>query len=88
MLSTVDDYDDTLVSYHMSAAIVLTVVSFVLYVKEINPKFEVPKNPLAIGLFVLIVITGHLGGSLTHGSDYLTKPIAGIFPTTVIIQRK
>src|SRR5690606_14151525 len=24
------------------------------------------------GLFVLISITGHLGGTLTHGSDYLT----------------
>ena len=24
----------------------------------------------------LIVITGHLGGSLTHGSDYLTKPFS------------
>lgn len=79
ILSTTDDYDDTLVSYHMSAAIVLTVVSFVLYVKEINPKFEVPKNLLGIGLFVLIMITGHLGGSLTHGSDYLTKPLADFF---------
>lgn len=79
ILSTVDDYDDTLVSYHMSAAIVLTVVSFLLWVKEINPKFEVPKNLLGIGLFVLIMITGHLGGSLTHGSDYLTKPLASIF---------
>jgi hypothetical protein len=28
---------------------------------------------ISILLFVLIVITGHLGGSLTHGSDYLTK---------------
>ena len=79
LLSTTDDYDDTLVAYHMSAAIVLTVVSFVLYVKEINPKFEVPKNMLGIGLFILIMITGHLGGSLTHGSDYLTKPLAAIF---------
>ena len=79
LLSTTDDYDDTLVAYHMSAAIVLTVVSFILYVKEINPKFEVPKNMLGIGLLVLIMITGHLGGSLTHGSDYLTKPFVAIF---------
>jgi len=28
---------------------------------------------ISILLFVLIIITGHLGGSLTHGSDYLTK---------------
>ncbi len=27
----------------------------------------------------LIFVTGHLGGSLTHGSDYLSKPLADIF---------
>ncbi len=79
ILSTTDDYDATLISYHMTSAIVLTVVSFVLYVKERNPKFEVPKNALAMGLFLLIFITGHLGGSLTHGSDYLTKPLVNLF---------
>ena len=25
------------------------------------------------------MITGHLGGSLTHGSDYLTKPLVNLF---------
>ncbi len=79
ILSTTDDYDATLISYHMTSAIVLTVVSFVLYVKERNPKFDVPRNALSIGLFLLIIITGHLGGSLTHGSDYLTKPLANMF---------
>jgi hypothetical protein len=28
---------------------------------------------------LLIFVTGHLGGSLTHGSDYLTKPLADVF---------
>ncbi len=79
ILSTTDDYDATLISYHMTSAIVLTVVSFVLYVREKNPKFEVPKNVLAAGLFLLILLTGHLGGSLTHGSDYLTKPLVNLF---------
>ena len=79
ILSTVDEYNDTLVAYHLSSAIVLTVVSFVLWVKEKNPKFEVPKNLLSISLLVLIMITGHLGGSLTHGSDYLTQPLTNLF---------
>ena len=30
-------------------------------------------------MLILIFITGHLGGSLTHGSDYLTKPLKNIF---------
>jgi mono/diheme cytochrome c family protein len=28
-------------------------------------------------MVLLILITGHLGGSITHGSDYLTKPFSG-----------
>lgn len=74
LLSTTHRYDATLISWHLSSAIVLTVVAFTLYVKEKNPGFDVPKNLLIASLFLLIIITGHLGGSLTHGAGYLTKP--------------
>ncbi len=79
MLSTTDEYDKSLVSWHLVMAIALTLVAFVLYAKTKNPQFPANKNVLAIGLFVLITITGHLGGSLTHGSDYLTKPFVHLF---------
>ncbi len=79
VLSTTDDYDKTLVTWHMWMGMGVALVSFMLYAKEKNPQFAVNKKLLAIVLLVLIFITGHLGGSLTHGSDYLTKPLAGIF---------
>jgi hypothetical protein len=53
--------------------------SAVLYTKEVNPAIDVPKNLLSFGLLAFITITGHLGGSLTHGSDYLTKPFLKLF---------
>ncbi|MEJ7685011.1 MAG: c-type cytochrome domain-containing protein [Segetibacter sp.] len=34
---------------------------------------------MSFGLLGLLMATGHLGGSLTHGSDYLTKPFKKIF---------
>ncbi len=74
LLSICDDYDQSLVSWHMWMGIAVTLVSLILYAKEKNPLFAVNKQLLTIGLFVLLMITGHLGGSLTHGSDYLTKP--------------
>ncbi|HRI21354.1 MAG TPA: hypothetical protein PLA68_10370 [Panacibacter sp.] len=79
LLSISDDYDKTLVSLHMWMGIGAALVSLMLYAKEKNPAFAIDKRILSIGLFILIFITGHLGGSLTHGSDYLTKPLAAIF---------
>jgi len=79
LLSISDDYDKTLVSWHMWMGISTTLMALMLYAKEKNDQFKVNKTLLSVGLFVLIMITGHLGGSLTHGSDYLSKPLKNIF---------
>ncbi len=57
----------------------VTLTSLMLYAKEMNPQFAINKKILSVGVLILIMITGHLGGSLTHGSDYLTKPLADVF---------
>lgn len=89
LLSISDDYDQSLVNWHMWMAIGVVLVSLVLYTKEINPQVAVSKKLLSFGLFLLIMLTGHFGGSLTHGSDYLTKPFFKLFagdsiPNTII----
>ena len=72
ILSLSDDYNKSTVSWHMWMGIGTTLVSLLLYTKEKNPDFVISKKLLAFGLFILIAVTGHLGGSLTHGSDYLS----------------
>lgn len=79
LLSISDDYDKTLVARHMWLGIGVALISLMLYAKEKNSSFAIDKRILSIGLLILIFITGHLGGSLTHGSDYLTKPLKNIF---------
>jgi uncharacterized membrane protein len=79
VLSLTDDYDKTLVSWHMWMGISVAFTSLLLYAKTINPKFGINRKLLTLILLTLILVTGHLGGSLTHGSDYLTKPLADIF---------
>ena len=77
-LSISDDYDQSMINWHMWFAIGVLVVSAILYTKEVNPNVQINKTVLSITLLVMLMITGHLGGSLTHGSDYLSKPFANL----------
>jgi uncharacterized membrane protein len=79
MLSLSDDYNNNVVGWHKWMGICVAVASVLLYVKERKIKFARQLRFLPAVLFVLVVITGHLGGLLTHGSDYLTEPLADIF---------
>lgn len=79
LLSISDDYDKTLVGWHQWMGISVAVVSWVLYGKEKKPQWFINKKVVAMILLLLIMITGHLGGSLTHGSDYLSRPLASAF---------
>ena len=72
ILSTTDNYEKPLVDWHMWMGIGVAIVSMFLYMKFARNEFDIIYKLLAIGLFILIVITGHLGGSLTHGSDYIS----------------
>ncbi|HEV3224825.1 MAG TPA: c-type cytochrome domain-containing protein [Puia sp.] len=89
ILSNNDDYDKTIVSWHQWMGIAVALTSSVLCLKIKYPELAVNNKILSFILLLLIFITGHLGGSLTHGSDYLTKPLADVFgkdtiPNTII----
>lgn len=70
LLSRSDDYDEQLVNTHKWFGIAVAVVSLLAYLfHRWEKSFEKWLVPV---LVLLIIITGHLGGSLTHGPDYLT----------------
>ena len=70
-LSQSGDYDEEMVSTHQWFGISTASMSLIAYL------FNRRENEFAKWVILLMVplifITGHLGGSLTHGSDYLTK---------------
>src|SRR6187402_1346567 len=71
LLSQSGDYDEELVDTHKWFAIATASVSLIAYLFN---RWENEYAKWVILLMIpLIFITGHLGGSLTHGSDYLTK---------------
>lgn len=77
LLSISDDYDSNLVGWHQWMGIGVALLSWVLWLNQKKKGDGFDKALISIGLFALILITGHLGGSLTHGSGYLS--IANIY---------
>ncbi len=78
ILSLTGDYDLVNLNNHKVSGIVVAIVSGLLYLFT-TPQFKkiVSINrwafsSLSIGLFLLMTYTGHQGGNLTHGSDYLS----------------
>lgn len=73
MLSLSGDYDGQLVGRHQWMGIFVAIASLVLYLLYKLSIGEKTARLFSFGIIILITITGHLGGSLTHGSDYLTE---------------
>ncbi|MGZ5134733.1 MAG: c-type cytochrome domain-containing protein [Flavitalea sp.] len=75
ILAQGDDYDESEIFQHQWTGISLGVASVVLYIsskKNLNRKLIKAFSTVTL---ILIILTGHFGGSITHGSDYLTAPI-------------
>ena len=79
ILSQTGDYDQGAVDLHQWMGISVTVVSAITYFFHKKISLQKWQLPMGFLLLMLIFITGHLGGSLTHGSDYLTQPLMDIF---------
>jgi len=74
ILSGSGDYDEELVGWHQWMGISVAVVSIGIYYIRRKDYFKPQQWFLASLLGLLLVVTGDLGGSLTHGADYLTMP--------------
>lgn len=75
LLSQSGDYDGSLVGIHQWLGIGTAIFSLLSYLMVQKAVPELILNVSAIGLLLLITVTGHYGGSLTHGSDYLTAAL-------------
>ncbi len=88
VLSTSGDYDEDMVSWHQWMGISVAVVSIITYYfskKNILYRWQ---GLMAVILLLLLLITVHLGGSLTHGSDYLTGPLSNLSDDSITTFRR
>ncbi|RAJ08075.1 DUF2231 domain-containing protein [Arenibacter echinorum] len=79
MLSLSGDYDESMLDTHFWFGIATTIVTFFAWSIR-SGRLNITKlkgmkpNMASLTLVVVLVgITGHYGGNLTHGSDYLVK---------------
>lgn len=85
MLSWQGLYDEDTILLHQLMGIVVTVVSGICW--SIKRKSLATGKPssgyrsLLIGLFIALMLTGHYGGSMTHGDNYLTAELPQPFAT-------
>ncbi|WP_316839735.1 c-type cytochrome domain-containing protein [Pedobacter gandavensis] len=77
LLSESGDYDGDLVDLHFWMGITVSVLAMMLYFMYLKEVKEIFLNLTSATLIVLITLTGHYGGSLTHGSDYMTAALKG-----------
>lgn len=72
-------YDDEVLSFHKWLGISVALLSIVLWLME-QRILRVP-GKIVSGLFIVLIIvlslTGHLGGTLTHGEGYLVEYAPG-----------
>ncbi|MEZ4811131.1 MAG: DUF2231 domain-containing protein [Allomuricauda sp.] len=66
-------YDETLLSWHRWMAIAFSLgCVFLFFLKRSkNPKVQKTFFPVFALVLILMMVTGHYGGSLTHGEDFL-----------------
>jgi len=72
LLSQSGDYDSALVTVHQWLAISLTILSALLFMLLKDRPMDKISGSLAAVTLLLLFLTGHWGGSLTHGPGYLT----------------
>jgi len=81
VLSLTGDYDFQRLGNHKLAGIFVAIVSGLLFLMttaqfiKILPIPRLTFSSLCIVLFVSLMYTGHQGGNLTHGSDYISLTV-------------
>ncbi|TYA84201.1 DUF2231 domain-containing protein [Seonamhaeicola marinus] len=79
MLSLSGDYDEDMLDGHFWFGVFTTFLAFIAWLIRIGKinlpeKNKIKANISALAVIVVLLsVTGHYGGNLTHGSDYLTK---------------
>jgi len=79
LLYTSEGFKWDTIKLHLWIGIATTLFAFVMYFKlndkPVNILKKIPTAIFSVVILILVSFTGHLGGNITHGDDYLTEPL-------------
>ncbi len=90
ILSSTGSYDSQSVANHQYLGMALTLVNWLVFMKLnflLTCRVILFRSSLVI-IFALLILTGHAGGSLTHGSDFLLAPPPGSWFSSTVGEKK
>ena len=82
LLGSAGEYDETVLNLHQWMGILTAFTAIAAYLFSKNQR-SAELRYTAWGILALVSITGHLGGTLTHGEAYLTKAFRSSSTDTV-----
>jgi len=78
MLKLGGGFNESAINLHQNFGIALALITGIVYLSIKFAFLKRFKFPLILFSTFLLIGTGHLGGNLTHGDDYLTQPLLAL----------
>ena len=85
-----DRYDSNIINWHKWSGFALTLATFVYYLSLViklewtNALYSNYAKPFLLSIiFILLILSGHNGGSLTHGKGYLIEYAPNFIQKTI-----
>src|SRR5690606_10082653 len=75
-----EGYSFDSIKFHLWMGVATAVLAFLMFIRlteppKINIFNKISKLAFSLAMFLLISFTGHLGGEITHGENYLIEPL-------------
>ncbi|MBL7857130.1 MAG: chitobiase/beta-hexosaminidase C-terminal domain-containing protein [Cyclobacteriaceae bacterium] len=86
ILSSEGGYDTVLLNRHLYTGVAISLLAWALvYIFQVDTKKKRWFNAALVCSVMILVLTGHMGASLTHGENYVLQPIQDKDETELVI---
>ena len=80
VLSTEGGYDDETLTSHLNSGVILSILIALIAGTSFKKQLTAFQYSLAGAGFIILIVTGHYGATLTHGDRYLSGSASGTGP--------